>query len=572
MDEIKKNLRSPYVPFVKGGGDIRYYQNNVFIIWWTKGSIDKIKQHSHAFRNISMLGTEDLHSPLSSGKARGRFNIAQYGALRDAASMGICILNRNLNKFSLMAYLNSKLASFFSRILSKDRKWPAGILARIPVPIDFIIKKSESLKSLAKESFQLRRDWDTGYPMSPIFSESFIDKIIQNSNNLKMKIPNTGHPFCEEYKPCDSDTAKLINEITVKTGKTTIKSLINAVEQRFNLLIKRLDEIDNEINNVLYNLIDIDTSCALEDYYNTFVGNLGWKAEPDIWIKDFLMANLLNLIRKNSKGICLLKSFKESELGLYESFINLLSRKLNCDTHRIQPFLKELDIILGKSLERWIAEDFFFYHSQRFGGRPIIWQFSSRSKSNQTNAIDIYIDYHKINENTLPNIRVEYIVPLLKIYEQRKAIGTLPIEDVPKCDELEELIRAFIALEKGYERIPNPNALTGKNAQKGKGDDKTWEWVFSQAKLIIEKGYKPDYFKGVLVNIIPLCIELPEAKKKEFSIEYYSIFPKRTLKRILKKISALDQLKNSLISNNDDEKFDKKEIEYNENSNLDLKV
>jgi hypothetical protein len=390
-----------------------------------------------------------------------------------------------------------------------------------------------------------------GYPMSPLFSESLIDKVIEsNRETSNFGKPKTEHPFCEEYEQCKGETSSLISQIMVSSKDISIKKLINAIKQRFNILTKRLDEIDDEINEIIYDLIDDETSRALNDYYTKFIGNLGWNPEPEIWIKDFLMADLMNLIKSTSKGVILLNSFKENQLGLYQILINNLSQKLDLNPHKIQPILKELEVILGKDLKSWIAEDFFFYHCQRFGGRPIIWQFSSRSKSNQKNSIDIYIDYYKINENTLPNIRVEYIEPILKIYEQRKVIGTLPVEDVIKLDELEDFIRAFIALEKGYEKIPNPNSLTRKNAQKGKGDDKTWDWIFSEAELIIKNGYKPDHFKGVLINLIPLCIELSDAKKKEFPVEYYTICPKGTLRQVLKKINILDQLKNTAISNN----------------------
>ncbi|KKL75930.1 hypothetical protein LCGC14_2049960, partial [marine sediment metagenome] len=563
--DVPKSLEKPFVPFSKGGGDKRYYLNNGYILWWNEDSIEVMKKQNCRLQNLPLIGRSDLHWSLASSRSRGRFNISQNGLMSDVVSMGIHILYKKLINFSLLAYLNSIFGVFFGRLQTKDRKWQAGNVARIPIPSEFLINNSNKLKFLAKESYELRRDWDTGYPMSPIFAESLIDKVIENNPTfLNIYVPKTEHPFCEEYIACNSEIAKEINQIIVKKEKITILKLIKAVEQRFDLLTKRLDDIDDEINIILYELINDETSCALDDYYTMFLGNLVWKTKPDIWIKDFLMANLTHLIKLTSKGILILNSFKESELGLYNAFINLLTQKFGCNLQTFQPILKELEIILGKNLKRWIAEDFFLYHCQRFGGRPIIWQFSSRSKSNQENVIDIFVDYHQIDENTLPNIRVEFIEPLLKIYEQRKAIGTLPIEDIPNCDELEDFIKAFIAIEKGYDNIPNPNALLGKNAPKGKGADKTWDWVFSQAELIIENGYKPDLFRGVLINIIPLCIELSEAKKKEFPIKYHPICPKGTLKKVLKKIYALDQLKN--FGNNNDDK------ENNKSSNSDLEV
>lgn len=575
LEDIESFNNQEFVPCSKGGGDIRYYLQNPFLMWWTKESIKRMKNYKgSSFSNYKNIGKSEIVWTLVSGKPRGRFSISQKGLFLTSASLGINILKEKCDLYTLISYLNSKFCSFFVNLQNKSRFWPPGLIGRIPIPINrFILNRK--LSSLAKESYELRRDWDTGYPSSPIIAVSLIDNVIENNSTiLNIGTPKTGHPFCEEYELCESNTAKLLNQITVKLENISIKKLIDAVEQRFKLFTKRLDEIDEEINQILYKYVDDDIVAVLDEYYETFVGRSGWETERDKWLKDFLMANLMNLITNTSKGIILLNSFKENELGLYRIFVNLLSQKWKLDSHTIQPILKELEDLLGKDLKRWIAEDFFFYHCQRFGGRPIIWQFSSKSNSNQENATDIFMDYHRINENTLPNIRVEYIEPLLKLYEQRKAIGTLPIEDVPKCDELEDLIRAFIVLEKGYERIPNPNTLTGKNAQKGKGDDKTWEWVFSQAEMIIKNGYKPDHFKGVLINIIPLCIELSDAKKKEFPIEYYSICPKGTLKRVLKKIGNLDQLKNSRVNNNDDENdennIDEHELDDSEDSNSDL--
>jgi len=551
--ELKSYIKNPFVPICKGGGDIRYYLNNGFLMWWNKDAIEemyKLRKNPH-LPNLGKMGKQKLICSLSSGKPRGRFCISQSFLMASSAA-SCSILLSDLDVFTIMAYLNSKFIVFFGRLITKDRKWPPGIIGRLPFPLEPIKEIEVDLKKFSRESFELRRDWDTGYPMSPIFSESLIDKVIgMNQTNLNFNKPKTGHPFCNEYEQCKSDKAKEIEQIIVSSEDISINKLLNAVEQRFNLLTNRLDKIDEDINQILYELIDDDTARALDDYYNTYVGNLGWEPVRDIWLRDFLMANLMDIIRITSKGAIPLNSFKEGESGLYNAFLNLISQKFNCDSHTIQPILKELETLLEKELKRWISEDFFFYHCQRFGGRPIIWQFSSRSKSGQENAIDLFVDYHRINENTLPNIRVEYIESLLKILEQRRSIGTLLVEDVPKCDELEELIKAFITLENGYEIIPNPNALTGKNAQKGKGDDKTWGWVFSQAELIIKNGFKPDHFKGVLINIIPLCIELSDTKKKDFPLDYYSICPKGTLKQVLKKINALDQLKNSGINNKD---------------------
>ncbi len=550
--EMKENIGihkdKPFIPFSKGGGDNQYYLANPFILWWNSESLSIIEsQKGSALRNLNYLGIADINWPFISGKPRGRFCVSQEGMGYDTSSMSIKLISKEIDKFALLAYLNSKLCTFFCKIQTSSRMWQAGYIARLPVPINFIQNKIV-LKTLSEESFLLRRDWDTGYPMSPIFSESLIDKVIKDDTTIFYKgIPKTKHLFCNEYLPCTSDTALKINKFLVDCKNATVEKLLDTLEQRFNLLTKRLNEIDDQINKVLYDgLLDVETTKTLDQYFSSFIGKLGWQSERDIWLKDFVMTGLIDIIKAVPKGIIPLNTYKEDDRGFYERFIELLCKKFDRDINSIQPLLKELEHEqhLGKNIKRWIVEDFFFYHCQRFGGRPIIWQFSSRSRSNKENALDLFVDYQKITENTLPNIRVEYIEPLIRSFEQRKGIGMLPKDDVPRIDELEELSRTFVALETGYPSIPNPNALTGNKSQKGKGDDKTWEWVFGEATKIICNGYKPDHFLGVLVNILPLCLDLPEAKQKDFPIKYQAICPKGTLKHILKKLDALDQLRN----------------------------
>ncbi|MFW9996503.1 MAG: hypothetical protein ACFFD4_30950, partial [Candidatus Odinarchaeota archaeon] len=295
-------------------------------------------------------------------------------------------------------------------------------------------------------------------------------------------------------------------------------------------------------DDIFYELINEDTKKALDENHQSFVGDFEYLPERDIWLKDFLMANLVELIKSTSNGVISNDKYTENTESLYDKILHHFILKFQRDQISIQSLLKELEELLGKDFKSWIIEDFFSYHCQRFGGRPIIWQISSKNK-NRTAAMDLFIDYHKLDSNTLATIRIDYVQPFLKSLEQRKETGLLSEDDSPKLNEIEDFLQAFLAIEQGYKEIPTPNTLTGKNAQPGKGDDKTYEWVFNEAAKIIQNGYKPDHFKGILVNIIPLCLEVPDSKKNSLTINHHYLCPKGTLKCVLKKIGALDQLK-----------------------------
>jgi hypothetical protein len=534
-----------FTPISKGGGDFQYYLSNPFVLWWDEKSIKILKEMKwSALRSLDIAGKSEIHYSYSSGKTRGRFCISQDNLVSTNASNNIMIIDKKINKFALIGYLNSKYVSFLMRLQTKKRTWETGGIARIPIPYDYIINNSEILIKKSKESYELRRQWDTNYPMSPIYSNSLLDKIL-SGENCKRK---TKHPFCEEFSKVTSSIYENFKE--VKIGQTiSLSYLIKIAEKKFREITKRLDIIDDEIYKILSGLIKNETQIALNDYYNRFVGEMIYEPEPDIWLRDFLIANLMDIIKESSNGIITFYNQIDNEKGLYTKFIQLLCFKFDLNEAELQPLLLELEQkeYLGKSLENWIMQDFFFYHCKRFGGRPIIWQFTSKQNPRDDGALNIFIDYHKITKNTLSTIRVDIIQPLLTRLEHQRDTGILPNMEAYKLAEIEKFLSAFLELEKGYKILPSPNILTGKNATKGKGDDKTWEWVFGEAAKIIEKGYNPDLFMGVLVNLIPLCLNIPDKNKDKLDIQYKSITPKRTIKAILKKLSALDQLKQKSV-------------------------
>ncbi|MHA1756579.1 MAG: hypothetical protein ACTSVV_07410, partial [Promethearchaeota archaeon] len=546
INELSDYKSQPFIPYTKGGGDFQYYLQNSFIIWWNKESIKEMKKFSSSLSNIRFQGLSDLNWSKLSGKPRGRFTIAQKFMISDDASKSIIITNKNINKYYLIAYLNSKFITYFGRLQTKGRRWPIGTVARFPIPNNLNKQDISKLAKLAKESYQLRQYWDTNYPMSPIFIETLIDRVISFNGKEEIHLnPKTKHPFCNEYKMEEYLILREITQINLNPHSATLNETLEKCEQRFRLLIGRLDEIDIEINKILYQLIDKETQEALDDYYNKFVGDLEYLAEPDIWLQDFLMVNLMDIIKKTPNGFITFQNIiaGNENSGLYERFIQLLCKKFDRNEHELQPILTEIKEILGKPLKKWIKEDFFFYHTKRFGARPIIWQITSKTNPKFDSTIDIFIDYQQLKDTTLGRIRVDVLQPLLNRLENQKEIGILNEEEFFKCNELDELIKKFIEIEKGYPSLPSPNSLMGSKSQAGLHYDKTWGIIFSEALKIIKQGYKPDLSKGVLINLIPLCLDLPDKEKDKYSIKYHSITPKGTLKNVLKKLSALDQLK-----------------------------
>jgi hypothetical protein len=306
----------------------------------------------------------------------------------------------------------------------------------------------------------------------------------------------------------------------------------------FNILAGRLREIDASINRLIFQLVGDAIIPDIESYCNHFVGRLEYRPERDTWLQDFLMAIVIDLVKASASGVVPLMNAIEPGTGLRDQLIFTLQAKFKRDGTTIQPLIDDLERLLGTSVDRWLSEHFFFYHCDRFGGRPIIWQITSNPEVPRDAALNAFIDFHRIDAMLLPALR-----------EQHAGLAGNP----STTSELLAFDDACRAIEHGFPVIPRPNVLAGFKATDGKGLDKTWDWVFKEAATLIQDGYRPDLSKGVLVNLIPLCLALPDNAIANGTRDLPTICPNGTIVAILKKIDALDQLKQVPVDKDNDE-------------------
>jgi SAM-dependent methyltransferase len=87
---------------------------------------------------------------------------------------------------------------------------------------------------------------------------------------------------------------------------------------------------------------------------------------------------------------------------------------------RVQQRLKVAEIdasdfaeVMGKPLGAWLATEFFKHHTKQFKKRPIAWQLqSSTFTARASPAFACMLYYHKLDADTLPKLRSQYVSPL----------------------------------------------------------------------------------------------------------------------------------------------------------------
>lgn len=195
---------------------------------------------------------------------------------------------------------------------------------------------------------------------------------------------------------------------------------------------------------------------------------------------------------------------------------------------KVHEIEKEFEEVVGISLERWLAGEFFKHHISQFKKRPIAWQLSSSPSgigagkgkgrgSRREPAFSCLVYYHKIDADILHKIRTQYVGDLINRYgtelralEGRKELtpdrATRKVQLENWIAELKDFSQALQDVaDSGFDspvlrEIVKKESLDKWTSREGiSSPPKSGEEFYAQ-----EKRYDPDINDGVRVNIAPL--------------------------------------------------------------------
>jgi hypothetical protein len=172
----------------------------------------------------------------------------------------------------------------------------------------------------------------------------------------------------------------------------------------------------------------------------------------------------------------------------------------------------EISEILGKSLKRWIEEDYFDFHVTLYRRRPIFWQLTSSNlgKSKLPGVFSCFLYYHKLDRDTIPKILAFYLNPIKeRLYREKERISKelekarasgdrKRIDDLSKAyGESLDKINEIESMEKALNILHNPREDKTKLKPNAK-------WIEKAIAEVRDNGWNPIIDYGVRVNIEPL--------------------------------------------------------------------
>jgi type II restriction/modification system DNA methylase subunit YeeA len=422
-DSIHSELK--WYPYNKGGSR-RWAGDHEFLVNWQNNGeeIREFNAYLNATRTSSIgIGSTEyfFQKGVTIKKVGAKGFSARFlksGFIFDAGGSVFFSDNPEL----LVAFLNSKVASFILTVLNPTINFQVGDIKRIPFQKEFNSKRSliELEENIYLSSIN---DWNSqetswDFEKSPLLNENTL---------LKQAYQNWQENVTQDFFKLHANEEEL-NRIFIKIYGLQ-KELTPEVPLKDITIL--LDEIDRTI---------------LEKLEKTF-RNKGKDAiqlpiKKDIVISQFLsycIGLMLGRYRLDKPGLNIAHPKPtEEELSSYK----YNNYKVEIDDDAIIPFMgsesafpddvvsrvknlliaiwgeelltENLNFIrecLGMDMERWLTEKFWTFHMRMYKKRPIYWLFTSNINKPNSAAFKVLVYMHRLDKYTVQKIRNNYLHP-----------------------------------------------------------------------------------------------------------------------------------------------------------------
>lgn len=511
-NEIGKDKK--WVPYTQGERRARFYGTvNLVVYWENNGAAVKqyiVERYPYLHGKYEWCVTNEKYyfkEGLTWTKKSFAMRYLPSGVIFSVAGLG-CFPVNPITLWALLGLLNSKLVDFLLSLEASEHNWEVGQIATIPISLKIGEQENLILRDFSRESYDLLREWNTGDEVSTIFIKPWILQLLHGFNPEEK--PITGHPFSKQFSWSDWGSLKEIRSI-IGSKEMSLRELTALVIKREGIMQKRLEELQRQIDEEVYHIYEISE----ED--KNLIG------KETVLRRGERSKRLLDTHAKSQNHVARLISFYikktlESDTDGIVSLHKLVQevrKHLANDFGENQMDIKEMEIeeILGKSLEEWIATEYFDFHVNLYSRRPIFWHLSSSSFArgrDPIGAFDCLLHYHKLNRDTIPKIRVNYLrneIDRAKWAVDRLGRELQKAKDAKDRSGERRLSRdyenAFAVLEElqkfdeALEMVHNPRR---QKTSLGTGA----RWVDKAIAGVRDNGWNPIIDYGVRVNIEPL--------------------------------------------------------------------
>lgn len=395
---IYVNSNTVWVKYNKGGEFRRWFGNREFLVYWNNEG-NELKANNAALRNRDVYFQRFLAWTKVTISATG-FRWFEDAFLFDGAG-GSLFVKEPVNELYLLGYLNSIVSAEILKVISPTVNYNENHIGTIPIMIDEK-HKTEVIELVNRNISLSRADWDAfenswDFKRHPLLCgertvaaafTKWEHEAAERFDTLKTNEEELNHIFIDIYGLQDELTPEVEDkDVTVRKAdlgrdiRSFISYAVGCMFGRYSLDIEGLAYAGGQWD---------------DGKYSTFI--------PD---KD----NILPITDE--------EYFEDDIVGLFVAFVKKVygAETLEENLDFIAKALGNKGNTSREIIRNYFVKDFFKDHCKVYQKRPIYWLFDS-GKADGFKAL-IYM--HRYDENTIGNLRIDYLHKMQRIYEREIA-------------------------------------------------------------------------------------------------------------------------------------------------------
>jgi hypothetical protein len=503
-----------WVPFVKGGE--AYYSDIPRVVNWENDG-EEIKKFAEEtgrprVQNEAYYFKQGLCWSNIVSSILMDFRVLPRGSIFSSDALSL-FLSSDDQAFPLIGLLNSSLlAGCFLLLDPTMHHRHIGYICQLPISLSAL--ENNEIRSLVVTMRDIKREWQTGDEVSYNFIKPWILHLIQD---IEKEIPINQHPLSQHFHWSSKDIPVELRSIRGSKDKS-IKSLAELCLKREILLRKMEYNLQKSIDEIVYDIYSISKQDReiIEKELNLLRRFTKEKTDYEKAIKPKISPNE-HVVRLLSYYVKIIIEQDRDGIVPLEELVQRIREQIREDFGKEQWERVESEIaqMLGKTLEQWLAEDYFNFHVSLYKRRPIFWHLTSANYARRRGSkgvFNCFLHYHKLDRDTIPKIRTrqEYLKGMLdgarwrterlgrelqaaRDSGDRKKERQFQEEYEEALDEYNEL-QAF---DKKLAEVSNPR-------DKPTQLDENASWVERKIAEVRDNGWNPVLDYGVRVNIEPL--------------------------------------------------------------------
>jgi methylase of polypeptide subunit release factors len=415
----REKIGKKYSWIVMGGDDSKYYYSPEKVVEWgdsqvnikeTKGSrlqnTEYYKKEGINYRDFSKYFTPRLHQKTDIFNQTTRFIPTQK------------------SKNRMLGYLSSSLVRFIMDGLGSGLHYTVGDGKRIPVKKPTF--DDTVVSELVGQAVNIRKRSDSLYETSREFSPNnlvsqwgkLLASIDINKADVEIIHGLVDRRTFDEYSISEesrtriyddlpanlSEYPHIINSGTLETDEFKFRTQIDTIEvsrEEYTAIVEQVKENKSKSIRELAEVLEVSPYTIAFIRENTGAYSLSRKQEAAGRFLSYCIGLLMGRWEYKSYSSNNSILSLDEMMNKLDDYLSVFDDK-DVARHRIES-------MLGQGIENWLRSEYFSEHHvseyKRRGQRtPIYWQLNSPNDS-----FSCFIYYHRIDRNTLPKLRGQYL-------------------------------------------------------------------------------------------------------------------------------------------------------------------